>query len=103
MAEFSELRTYLIAKLLWNPDCDIDSVMNDFLYGYYGPAAAHIRAYIDTMHDALETLRAKLDIYGYPFDAINSYLTPDLLGAYSSCSTRPRRAVRKRSRSSWNG
>ncbi len=64
--EFAELRTTLIAKLLWDPYVKIDSVMNDFLAGYYGPAAASIRAYIDDMHDALETSGEKLLIYGYP-------------------------------------
>ena len=84
VAEFSDLRTYLIAKLLWNPDCDINAVLNDFLAGYYGPAAPHIRRYIDTMHDALERSGKGLGIYGYPFDAINSYLTPELLRTYST-------------------
>jgi len=28
--------------------------MNDFPLGYYGPAGAPIRRYIDLMHDALE-------------------------------------------------
>ncbi len=84
VAEFSDLRTYLIAKLLWNPDCDLNAVLNDFLAGYYGPAAPHIRAYIDTMHDALERSGKGLGIYGYPFDAIDSYLTPALLHTYAT-------------------
>jgi hypothetical protein len=83
VGEFGELRTYLIAKLLWNPDCNIDSVMNDFLDGYYGAAGRDIRAYIDTMHDALERSGAGLGIYGYPYDAFNSYLTPPLIEEYS--------------------
>ena len=83
VGEFGELRTYLIAKLLWNPDCNVDSVMNDFLSGYYGAAGKYIRTYIDTMHDALEQSGAILDIYGYPYDAIRSYLTPNLITQYS--------------------
>ena len=35
-SEFYELRQYLIAKLLWNPDADVDALMDDFLQGYYG-------------------------------------------------------------------
>ncbi|MCL5099438.1 MAG: DUF4838 domain-containing protein, partial [Candidatus Omnitrophica bacterium] len=45
--EFCELRAYLLAKLLWNPDCDVNAVIDDFLSGYYGPAAGPIRRYID--------------------------------------------------------
>ena len=47
ISEFYELRQYLIAKLLWNPDADVNALMDDFLDGYYGPAANYIREYID--------------------------------------------------------
>jgi hypothetical protein len=83
VGEFGELRTYLIAKLLWNPGCNIDSVMNDFLDGYYGAAGRDIRTYIDTMHDALERSGSGLGIYGYPYNAFDSYLTPPLIEEYS--------------------
>jgi len=93
VGEFGELRTYLIAKLLWNPDCNVDSVMNDFLEGYYGAAWHDLRTYIDMMHDALERSRAGLGIYGYPYDAIGSYLTPDLLEEYARIFDRAERKV----------
>jgi hypothetical protein len=48
--EFSELRAYLISKLLWNPDCNGDDVVNDFMYGYYGRAGKYIRQYYDLLH-----------------------------------------------------
>lgn len=38
--EFSELRSYLMAKLLWNPDADDQAIIQDFLQGFYGKAAA---------------------------------------------------------------
>lgn len=82
--EFAELRAYLIAKLLWNPDLDIDSVMNDFLQGFYGPGAPYIRTYIDKMHDALAASGENLDIYGYPWPSENGYLSPRMLGVYDS-------------------
>lgn len=52
--EFAALKGYIIAKLLWNPNCDVDRVLNDFLTGYYGKAAEPIRAYIDMLHDNVE-------------------------------------------------
>ncbi len=94
VGEFGELRTYLIAKLLWNPWCNVDSVMDDFLNGYYGPAGKQIRLYIDRMHDALERSGKGLDIYGYPYDAIGSYLTPALLQEYSGIFDRAEELVR---------
>jgi hypothetical protein len=94
VGEFGELRTYLIAKLLWNPDRNVDSVMNDFLNGYYGAAGKLIRMYIDTMHDALERSGRPLDIYGYPYDAVASYLTPELIHEYTRIFDRAEDQVR---------
>jgi len=48
--EFSELRTYLISRLLWNPDCDVDKVINDFMKGYYGNSGKYIKEYFDLLH-----------------------------------------------------
>jgi hypothetical protein len=47
--EFSELRSYLISKLLWNPDCDVQAVVNDFMYGYYGRSGKYVRQYFDLL------------------------------------------------------
>jgi len=83
--EWAELRAYLIAKLLWNPDADIDWLIDDFLAGYYGAAAApHLRDYIDTQHDALEASGAGLGIFGNPISASKSYLTPALMATYNA-------------------
>lgn len=92
--EFGELRTYLIAKLLWNPDVNIDSVMNDFLSGYYGSAGPIIRRYIDRMHDALEQSKGALYIFGNPYDAVRSYLTPELIADYGRIFDEAESAVR---------
>ena len=53
--EFGELRAYLIAKLLWNPDMSEEEYnrhMNEFLQDYYGAGWEHIRAYIDMTTEA---------------------------------------------------
>lgn len=47
--EFSELRAYLISKLLWNPECDVNAVVNDFMYGYYGRAGKYVQQYFDLL------------------------------------------------------
>lgn len=48
--EFSELRAWLLAKLMWNPDADAKALLDDFLGGYYGKGAAGVKAYIDLLH-----------------------------------------------------
>lgn len=47
--EFSELRAYLISKLLWNPDCDVENVIDDFMSGYYGRSGMFVREYFDLL------------------------------------------------------
>ncbi len=51
--EFSELKCYLISRLLWNPDCDTEDVIKDFMYGYYGRAGKYIRQYFDFLNSKL--------------------------------------------------
>ncbi|MFO7975119.1 MAG: DUF4838 domain-containing protein [Candidatus Hydrogenedentota bacterium] len=52
ISDFPELRAWLLAHLMWDPSRDAYALMNEFLEGYYGPAAAPLRGYIDLIHDA---------------------------------------------------
>jgi hypothetical protein len=81
--EFAALRSYLISKLLWDPYLDVDSVMNDFLNGYYGAAGKPIRTYIDLMREELLKAGKPLRIFGSPNDAATTYLTPALMTKYN--------------------
>lgn len=49
--EFLELRSYLTAKVLWNPNVDTSKIIDDFLNGYYGPAGIFIHKYINRTHE----------------------------------------------------
>ena len=74
--ELAELRAYVMAKVLWNPDYDTQKAMNEFLVGYYGKAFAPIRAYIDMLHNKVRednihmTIRAKPD---------SEFLAPEII------------------------
>ncbi|MEI6579192.1 MAG: DUF4838 domain-containing protein [Eubacteriales bacterium] len=46
-SEFADLRSYLLAKLMWDPNLDYSAEMNGFLKGYYGDGWQYIREYID--------------------------------------------------------
>lgn len=51
--EMNELRAYLLARLLWNPDLDWRAERRDFCAAYYGEAAgAVIEQYLDDLHEA---------------------------------------------------
>ena len=69
--EFSELRAYLISKLLWNPECNTEEVINDFMYGYYGRAGKFIRQYFDLLHNRI-TMDTHIHLGLTPGDAIFS-------------------------------
>lgn len=82
MTEMMEWRTYLIAKLLWNVDVNVDSLRTDFMGRYYGKAAPYVCEYIDHMTQALLSSGDVLNIYGYPIDAVRGYLRPDRVVQY---------------------
>jgi hypothetical protein len=82
--EFAALRAYLISKLLWDPYANVDTLMNDFLNGYYGAAGKPIRKYIDEMREALLRSGKPLRIFGSPWEAEISYLTPVLWERYEA-------------------
>ncbi len=46
-AAFNDLRNYLIAKVMWNPNCDVEHCMDEFMAAYYGDAAPFIKEYIN--------------------------------------------------------
>jgi len=48
-AFFAELKAYVLAKLLWNPDLDEEVLFDDFIRGYYGKGAPMIKAYFDAL------------------------------------------------------
>ena len=56
--DFAELKTWLMSRLMWNPDLDMEKTLDDFFKGYYGKAAPFVREYFDGLH------RAQLDYIG---------------------------------------
>jgi hypothetical protein len=95
MSEFVDLRSYVIAKLLWDPDQDAEMIMDDFIYGYYGAAAPYIKDYISMLNEELENSGGDLWIYGYPYSGINSFLRPALILAYIDLLNRAEEAVKE--------
>jgi hypothetical protein len=92
--EFAELRAYLIDKLLWNPDVNVDSVMNDFLTGYYGKASKKVKKYIDLLHDNnMEQSGYKLSIFGKPVMEKESFLSDSLLTVYNKLFDQAEKSV----------
>ncbi|MBU0610020.1 MAG: DUF4838 domain-containing protein [Armatimonadetes bacterium] len=72
-AEMAELRAWVLAKLLWNPKRDDKQLIDEFLDGYFGPAAAPIRQYLTLLHDSAEKTRTYLSIGVPPTSAFLSF------------------------------
>lgn len=79
--EFDELRTYVLAKLLWNPETDDGKLIDEFLNGYYGDAAPYIRQYIDMIHDSIKKTNTYLSIYG---DAYAPFMSTEIIAKSDS-------------------
>ncbi len=91
--EFAELRAYLIAKLLWNPDININNVMDDFLSGYYGKASGDIKEYINLLQNEMVRSGAKLSIYGSPAEEKGTFLSDSLITVYNKLFDQAEKAV----------
>ena len=46
-AGFAEVKGWLLAKWMWNPDLPLEPLLDDFFNGYYGKAAPFVRAVFD--------------------------------------------------------
>ncbi|WP_431125560.1 DUF4838 domain-containing protein [Flagellimonas flava] len=82
-SELFELRSYMTAKLLWNPNLDFQALLEEFTDGYYEEAAPFVREYVNKIHDQLQEVPDFfLFLYGDPSEAFGSYLNPELLKEY---------------------
>lgn len=62
-AEFAEMRTYLLSKLMQNPYLDYEAEMNGYLNGVYGPGGKYIKEFIDIITAHAVTDSKHLSIY----------------------------------------
>ena len=53
-ADFAELRAYLWAQLLWNPDVSFDDLLHEYCGLYYGPAGEAVLAVIGMQEAAVK-------------------------------------------------
>jgi len=49
ISDFDELHTWLLSKLMWNPDQDDRALIREFLDGYYGPAGRALAEYLELL------------------------------------------------------
>lgn len=75
---FSRLKTWLVAHLMWNPELDETTLINTFVNGYYGKAGTYILAYMDLIRRAFESSGRQLYMWNgrNPFAgaSVNQYM-----------------------------
>jgi len=91
--EFCEMRAWVEAKLLWDAGRDMEALVDDFMKGYYGPAAPALRRYFDLMHENVTKNNLHVRIYDQP---TAGYLSPDILAKAEACFDDAEAAVRIR-------
>ncbi len=78
--ENAELRSYVMAKLLWDTRVDANKLVDEFLDGVYGKAAPAMRAYFDLMHRQVRFPPQGLGHHLWIFQNPNTpYLSGDFL------------------------
>lgn len=82
--EFCELRHYMVSRLMWNPNLDYSAVMDDFLKGYYGAAAPHVREYLNLITENMEKSGVWLNTQRYCIEYEDTWLTPDCMRQYEA-------------------
>ncbi len=75
-SEFAPLRAWLLGQLLWEPGQDPQTLIDEFLAGYYGDAAPQVGAYIDLLQ---ETVAATGTPVRDKMGPAAAYLTTDML------------------------
>ncbi len=81
--EFSELRGYLISRLMWNINANVKATIQEFTNGYYGKSGSvYINQYISLIHKNASLKSALLKSGGSPVNAVNNYLSPENIQAY---------------------
>ena len=55
LGDMIELRTYLVCRLMWNPNLSGSEIIKEFVNDYYGPGAPEIMKYITLLQDEVET------------------------------------------------
>lgn len=91
--DMSDLRPYLVSKLMWNADASLDSLEQRFCERYYGAAAPSVLRYIHTMEGAAVGTDVDLFIYDSPVSYKDNILRPALMRRYNAFFDEAEQAV----------
>lgn len=61
--EFAELKVWLLAKGMWNPDVEEGPLLDRFFVGFYGAAAPAVREYFEALQQLPKTVGGVAETY----------------------------------------
>lgn len=76
-ASFDDMQTYVLARLLNDPEADIKKTLNRFYASRYPVSGSLLASYYGTIEQRCYERKVPLQIYGGIEDAIKEYLVPD--------------------------
>jgi len=83
-AEFSDLRNYVMARLLWDPRQSGRQLADEFLDLHYGKASPPIRRFVNAYHDRCESKGIHRNCFGEPRDyAIDAEVGTTAMNAFA--------------------
>ncbi|MCX7817791.1 MAG: DUF4838 domain-containing protein [Kiritimatiellae bacterium] len=88
--ELAELRSWLLAQLLWDPNQDMESLLREFVNGVYGAAATEVAAYLESRRRIARDSGEHVRIFDGPDRAD---LHPDALLEWDTTLERAERAA----------
>ena len=84
-SELFELRSYVMAKLLWDPNLSFETLVEEFCKKYYGNASENIINYVmDISNEISKDTDFFLFLYGDPSQGFESFLRPEKLVFYNN-------------------
>ena len=87
--EFSEMKSWVLSKLLWNPNLDTKVLVAQFINDYYGPAATFIQQYFDLCHSLIKDDT----VMGIYIDENNPLYTNEFVTEANNLLTQAKEAV----------
>lgn len=75
-----EPHTYLLTRMAWDADADVDAILNDFYEKFFGPAAGPVKAYCERMDQAYRNT----GVHAGSYHGVHAFWTPALLAACQS-------------------
>lgn len=77
---FLDMQTWVIGKLMWNPNLDQESLVNEFMHSFYGAAAPYLISYMKLIDDSYKASGKSLSAMNNDY----SFVTIDVMNKSSN-------------------